>query len=269
MRPKPQHGFFMQGPGRLIDAGCAVQSVREIGQANHASRRRSSRVGSMAPAERRMGPLSGRRGGRVGWVDRSPNRCHRGHPVRRSAIFDRLRRLRMIGLANVLQFLWTDVSETGRPLSVVTDGLSSYSAAMSEIGNVDRHKVGRRLNNRAENSHQPFRRRERAMQGFRSGKSLQKFDSSSVHAPGSQPFQPGESSRRPRNLQTETLGRAGRMAHSHGLILTWNSVLPRLTDAGCNRSRFCLTRPSGGQASCASSQRAGERQRRERKSSRS
>ena len=50
---------------------------------------------------------------------------------------------------------------------------------MSEIGNVDRHKVGRRLINRAENSHQPFRR-ERAMQGFRSGKSLQKF--SSVHA---------------------------------------------------------------------------------------
>src|SRR5271166_2029648 len=36
--------------------------------------------------------------------------------------------------------------------------------------------------------------------------------------------------RRPRNLQTETLGRAGRMAHGHGLILTWNSVLPRLTD---------------------------------------
>ena len=51
---------------------------------------------------------------------------------------------------------------------------------MSEIGNSDRQEVGRRLNNRAENSHQPFRRRERAMQRFRSKKTLQKF--SSVHA---------------------------------------------------------------------------------------
>jgi putative transposase len=51
---------------------------------------------------------------------------------------------------------------------------------MKEIGNGDRHEVGLRLNNRAENSHQPFRRRERAMQRFRSAKTLQKF--SSVHA---------------------------------------------------------------------------------------
>src|SRR5208337_593334 len=64
--------------------------------------------------------------------------------------------------------------------SVVTDGLCSYPAAMKEIGNADRQDVGRRLNNRAENSHQPFRRRERAMQRFRSMKTLQKF--SSVHA---------------------------------------------------------------------------------------
>jgi putative transposase len=55
-----------------------------------------------------------------------------------------------------------------------------YSAAMKEIGAADRHEVGGRLNNRAENSHQPFRRRERAMQRFRSMKTLQKF--SSVHA---------------------------------------------------------------------------------------
>jgi putative transposase len=51
---------------------------------------------------------------------------------------------------------------------------------MKELGNADRHEVGGRLNNRAENSHQPFRRRERAMQRFRSMKTLQKF--SSVHA---------------------------------------------------------------------------------------
>ena len=68
----------------------------------------------------------------------------------------------------------------GRPRQIVTDGLRAYSAAMKEVGNADRQEVGRGLNNRAENSHQPFRRRERAMQRFRSMKTLQKF--SSVHA---------------------------------------------------------------------------------------
>jgi DDE superfamily endonuclease len=42
---------------------------------------------------------------------------------------------------------------------------------------VFRHELGPRLNNRAENSHQPFRRRERAMQRFRSIRTLQKFGS--------------------------------------------------------------------------------------------
>jgi putative transposase len=51
---------------------------------------------------------------------------------------------------------------------------------MNEIGNSDRHEVGHRLNNRAEKSHQPFRRRERVMQRFRNMKTLQKF--SSIHA---------------------------------------------------------------------------------------
>ena len=61
-------------------------------------------------------------------------------------------------------------------------GFRAYSAAMNEIGvAAERHWVGGRLNNRAENSHQPFRRRERAMQRFsKSLKTLQKF--SSVHA---------------------------------------------------------------------------------------
>ena len=68
----------------------------------------------------------------------------------------------------------------GPPRKIVTDGLRAYSAAIREIGNADRQEVGRRLNNRAENSHQPFRRQERAMQRFRSMKTLQKF--SSVHA---------------------------------------------------------------------------------------
>ena len=68
----------------------------------------------------------------------------------------------------------------GRPRTIVTDGLRAHSAATKEVGNADRQEVGGRLNNRAGNSHQPFRRRELAMQHFRSMKTLQKF--SSVHA---------------------------------------------------------------------------------------
>jgi putative transposase len=57
----------------------------------------------------------------------------------------------------------------------VTDRLRSYCAAMKDIGNAERQETGRWLNNRAENSHQPFRRRERAMARFRDVKTLQKF----------------------------------------------------------------------------------------------
>jgi putative transposase len=82
-----------------------------------------------------------------------------------------------------LLFLRKAMKRYGRPEVIVTDRLRSYRAAMKVIGNVERQKTGRWLNNRAENSHQPFRRRERAMAKFRSEKSLQKFVSihSSVH----------------------------------------------------------------------------------------
>lgn len=63
----------------------------------------------------------------------------------------------------------------GRPHSIVTDKLGSYGAAMREIGCQSLQKTGGRLNNRAENSHLPFRRRERAMQHFRNEETLQKF----------------------------------------------------------------------------------------------
>ena len=68
----------------------------------------------------------------------------------------------------------------GRPQIIVTDRLRSYGAAMKVIGNADRQETGRWLNNRAENSHLPFRRRERAMFRFRRMRSLQKF--AAVHA---------------------------------------------------------------------------------------
>lgn len=82
-----------------------------------------------------------------------------------------------------LRFLKKTMKRYGRPEVVVTDRLRSYRAAMNVIGNAERQETGRWLNNRTENSHQPFRRRERAMAKFRSVKSLQKFVSthSSVH----------------------------------------------------------------------------------------
>jgi putative transposase len=76
-----------------------------------------------------------------------------------------------------LKLLKRIMKKYGSPCSVVTDGCGAYSTAMKEIGSADWHEVGRRLNNRAENSHQPFRRREQAMQRFRSLKTLQKFSS--------------------------------------------------------------------------------------------
>ena len=79
-----------------------------------------------------------------------------------------------------LKFLRKSMKRYGRPHVLVTDKLRSYGAAMKVIGNAERQETGRWLNNRAENSHLPFRRREVAMQRFRSMRSLQKF--SSVHA---------------------------------------------------------------------------------------
>lgn len=82
--------------------------------------------------------------------------------------------------AAALAFLKKALKRHGRAETIVTDGMRSYHAAMRELGNVDRREMGRWMNNRAENSHLPFRRRERAMQRFKRIKSLQKF--ASVHA---------------------------------------------------------------------------------------
>ncbi len=79
-----------------------------------------------------------------------------------------------------LEFLKRAMRRYGRPAMIVTDRLKSYRAAMKVIGNESRQEIKRWLNNRAENSHQPFRRREGAMARFRDIKTLQKF--ASVHA---------------------------------------------------------------------------------------
>jgi len=82
-----------------------------------------------------------------------------------------------------LKFLRKTMKRYGNPHSLVTDKLRSYGAAMKVVGNADKRETGRWLNNRAENSHQPFRRRERAMIRFRRMRTLQKFVSahSSIH----------------------------------------------------------------------------------------
>ncbi|OSQ43029.1 IS6 family transposase [Marivita geojedonensis] len=68
----------------------------------------------------------------------------------------------------------------GQPEVLVTDRFASYKAALRDIGCDHLQSCGRWLNNRVENSHLPFRRRERAMQRFRRMRSLQKFVA--VHA---------------------------------------------------------------------------------------
>ena len=79
-----------------------------------------------------------------------------------------------------LKFLMKALKRHGRPHICVTDKLRSFGAAIKIIGNVDKQETGRWLNNRAENSHQPFRPRERAMLRFRRMRTLQKF--AAVHA---------------------------------------------------------------------------------------
>ena len=82
--------------------------------------------------------------------------------------------------AAALKFIKKALKRHGRPKAIVTDGLRSYGAALREIGGEGLQQTGRWLNNKVENSHLPFRRRERAMNRFRRMKTLQKF--SSVHA---------------------------------------------------------------------------------------
>ena len=79
-----------------------------------------------------------------------------------------------------LTFLKRAMKRYGRPTVIVTNRLRSYRAALKVIGNSTNQESGRWFNNRAENSHQPFRRREGAMAKFRDIKTLQKF--ASVHA---------------------------------------------------------------------------------------
>ena len=74
-----------------------------------------------------------------------------------------------------LKVLKNSLIRLGRAEEIVTDHLRSYGAVLRKLGISDRHETGRWANNRGENSHQPFRRREWAMLRFRSMRRLQKF----------------------------------------------------------------------------------------------
>src|SRR5919199_3923800 len=74
------------------------------------------------------------------------------------------------------------------PRVLITDKLKSYGAAKREILPGVEHRQSRSLNNRAENSHQPTRQRERRMQGFKSPGHAQRF--LSAYGPLVQHFRP-------------------------------------------------------------------------------
>ena len=82
--------------------------------------------------------------------------------------------------AAALKFLRKLMKRYGRPDAIITDRLRSYRAALRELGGSGLQQAGRWLNNRAEDSHLPFRRREHAMLRFRRMQSLQKF--ATVHS---------------------------------------------------------------------------------------
>ena len=100
------------------------------------------------------------------------------------------------------------------PRVMITDKLASYSAAKREVMPAVEHRKHKGLNNRAENSHQPTRRRERQMTRFKSAGQAQRF--SSVHdvinnlfpAPPPPPSSRGEPSRSDPSLSI--LGRGHR-----------------------------------------------------------
>ena len=77
--------------------------------------------------------------------------------------------------ASVLKFLKKLMKRHGCGEEIVTDRFASHTTALRELGALEKHRTGRWLNNRVENSDRPFRGRERAMQGLRPMRSLQKF----------------------------------------------------------------------------------------------
>src|SRR6266436_5395362 len=98
------------------------------------------------------------------------------------------------------------------PTVIVTDKLRSYGAALQTIGFSGRHEQDLRANNRAENSHQPVRRRERKIQGFKSAKSAQRFVS--THAAVHNTF----------NVQRHLISRPTLRRFRAEALVTWHAA---------------------------------------------
>ena len=99
------------------------------------------------------------------------------------------------------------------PDKLVTDDLISYAAAARDLGIAKRHERGRWRNNRAENSHQPTRRRECKMQGFKSVGSAKRF--LSVHAAAHSNF----------NVQRHLTSARTHRAFRASAMQTWREVV--------------------------------------------
>ena len=112
-----------------------------------------------------------------------------------------------------LKFLRKAMDKHGRPEVVVTDRLRSYGAALTEIGATARQETARWLNNRAENTNLPFRRRERAMQRFRRMRSSQMFVS--VHASVTNHF----------NLERSLTSRSNFKLNRTAALAEWRQLL--------------------------------------------
>ena len=112
-----------------------------------------------------------------------------------------------------LKFLKRSMKKQDRSETIVTDRLRSCGAALKDLGRGDDREMGRWLNNRAENSHLPFRQTKRAMLRFRRMRTLQKF--ASVHASVHNHF-PTERLLLDRNACKQT--RAAALAEWRGLL---------------------------------------------------
>jgi DDE domain len=104
------------------------------------------------------------------------------------------------------------------PDNLVADDLRSYAAAAGHLGIAKRHERGQWRNNRAENSHQPTRRRERKMQGFKRSGFSQKF--LSTHAAAYNTF----------NVQRHLTSARTHRAFRATAMRTWHGRLQQLAE---------------------------------------
>jgi putative transposase len=98
------------------------------------------------------------------------------------------------------------------PATIVTDKLGSYKCALRELGVARRHDTGRWKNDRAENSHQPLRQRERRIKRFKSPGSAQCF--LSTHAAVYNVF----------NVQRHLISRGTLRVFRDQALLTWRQA---------------------------------------------